>query len=109
MPTILKIYRAFALSDTTLDRYKCGIRAEVKRKTSPVMDDLRTEIWDHLNRTGPQTVEQIAGRLRIDTVAVVASIEHEWFEIQELQFESPWQCFPAPVRGSLGEPGQEDS
>ena len=46
------------------------------------MDQLRTEIWDHLYRSGPQTVEQIAGSLRMDAVTVIAVTEHEWFETQ---------------------------
>lgn len=45
------------------------------------MDQLRAEIWDHLYRSGPQTVEQIASSLRIDRVTVHAAVEHEWFEI----------------------------
>lgn len=45
------------------------------------MDQLRTEIWDHLYRSGPQTVEQIAGGLRMEAITVVEVIEHNWFEV----------------------------
>lgn len=46
------------------------------------MDHLRTEIWDHLYRSGPQTIDQLADKLRLNTVSVSSVIDHEWFEIQ---------------------------
>lgn len=45
------------------------------------MDHIRTEIWDLLYGSGPQTVEQIAGNLRIDAITVTEVIAHEWFEV----------------------------
>jgi len=45
------------------------------------MDQLRDTVWDHLFRSGPQTVEQIAGSLLVDASIVIAVTEHEWFEV----------------------------
>lgn len=44
------------------------------------MNNLRTEVWDHLYRTGPQSVEQISNSLQIDRETVCATIDNEWFE-----------------------------
>ena len=50
-----------------------------QRRTN--MEHQRAEIWDHLYRSGPLTVEQIADRLRMDAVTVTAVVEHEWFDV----------------------------
>ena len=44
------------------------------------MEHLRTEIWDQLYRSGPQSIEQIASKLRLNAVTVSAVIDHQWFE-----------------------------
>ena len=46
------------------------------------MDDLRTEIWDHIYRSGPQTMEQLVDTTRLNAATVSAAVDHEWFERQ---------------------------
>ena len=43
------------------------------------MEQLRTEIWDLVYRSGPQTVHQIAETLRLNPVMVNIVVDHEWF------------------------------
>lgn len=49
------------------------------------MYQLLMEIWDRLYRSGPLIVEQIANSLRLDSVAVKATIVHELFETRDSQ------------------------
>ena len=43
------------------------------------MNHLRIEIWDFVYKSGPQTVDQIAERLRFDREMVNIAVAHEWF------------------------------
>ena len=46
-----------------------------------MMEQLRTQVWDHLFKTGPQTVEQISGSLSMDSATVSLAVQHEWFSV----------------------------
>ena len=46
------------------------------------MDRIRTEIWDFVYKSGPQTVVQIAEKLRLNHETVNAVIDHAWFSRQ---------------------------
>ena len=43
------------------------------------MEHLRTEIWDFVYKSGPQTILQIAERLRLNQEMVSIAVDHEWF------------------------------
>ena len=43
------------------------------------MEQLRGEIWDLVYQSGPQTINQIADRLRLNHVMVAIVVDHEWF------------------------------
>jgi len=46
------------------------------------MDELRTEIWDYLYRSGEaKTVEVIAEGLQQSPEAVREAVDHGWFEV----------------------------
>ncbi len=43
------------------------------------MEHIRTEIWDFVYKSGPQTINQIAERLRLNQAMVNIAVDHEWF------------------------------
>ena len=43
------------------------------------MEHLRTEIWDFVYTSGPQTIDQIAETLRLNQEMVHMAVDHEWF------------------------------
>ena len=47
------------------------------------MDELRSEIWDYLFRTGgPRLMSEIATQVHSDPTSVRAAVTHEWFAVQ---------------------------
>jgi hypothetical protein len=46
------------------------------------MEQLRTEIWDFVFTSGPQTINEIAERLRLNQETVDSAVDHEWFQRQ---------------------------
>ena len=66
------------------------------------MDNTRTEVWDFLYRSGPQTVEQIALGIGIDATTVGAVIAHEWFEVVDANVQIATTKPPNSVTGLIG-------
>lgn len=46
------------------------------------MDQTRTDIWDYVFKSGPQTIGQIATQLAIDPSEVMSIVNHDWFTLQ---------------------------
>lgn len=47
-----------------------------------VMEDERNKIWDYLFQVGmPRSVEDIAQSLEMESTAVTAIVDHEWFRL----------------------------
>ena len=44
-----------------------------------LMEHIRTEIWDFVYKSGPQTINQIAERLGLNQTMVNIAVDHEWF------------------------------
>lgn len=42
---------------------------------------LRANIWDHVYKTGPQSIEQIAEHSQLASETVVALVDHAWFAV----------------------------
>ena len=66
------------------------------------MDDTRTQVWDFLYRSGPQTVEQIADGTRIDAITISAAIAHEWFEVVDAKVQIAISEPPSSLSGLIG-------
>ena len=66
------------------------------------MDHLRAEIWDHIFRSGPQSQQQVAASLGIDTPTVSTAVEHEWFEILDSKVQIATGKPPSPPKGIIG-------
>lgn len=66
------------------------------------MEDLRTQIFDHLYRSGPQNIEQIAGSLGLDRETITAAVEHEWFETFDAEVRIAVGKTPNSSQGSIG-------
>ena len=46
------------------------------------MEELRSEIWDYLYRTGqPQLVNSIADHMQSDPESIRLAVDHEWFDV----------------------------
>ena len=43
------------------------------------MEHIRAEIWDFVYKTGPQTANEIAAKLRLNEQMVKIAVDHEWF------------------------------
>lgn len=46
------------------------------------MDQARTDIWDLVFKSGPQTIGQIALQMTIDPAEVMSIVSHDWFTLQ---------------------------
>ena len=72
------------------------------RPGAQTMDSLRTDIWDHLYRSGPKTAEQIASHLRVDVDTVVTIIQHDWFEVMDSKVRIASRLPPSETKGLVG-------
>ncbi len=46
-------------------------------------EQLRANIWDHIYKSGPQSVEQLAEHLQLSPQMVIGLVDHAWFSVQD--------------------------
>ncbi|MCA9132603.1 MAG: hypothetical protein KDA45_05600 [Planctomycetales bacterium] len=51
--------------------------------TAEEHEQLRTNIWDHIYRSGPQSVGQLAEQMQLSPQMVVGLVDHAWFSIHD--------------------------
>lgn len=47
------------------------------------VEQLRTEIWDEIYKSGPRSVSALAENRQIPEQSVLVAVEHDWFEVSE--------------------------
>jgi hypothetical protein len=46
-------------------------------------EQIRANIWDHIYKSGPQSIEQLADQLHLTPQTIVGLVDHAWFSFDD--------------------------